>query len=94
MIGGGHSCKKGLFYTMKKVDPTKVWLANDDLVLTHKEAARSLRPCWALTYASCQGLTLPGVVRLLDTGHVPHFTVRHLYVATSRATSSSCLEVS
>ena len=94
LIGGGGSCKKGLFYTIAKVDAEKVHLANDDMALTHKEAVKSLRPAWALTYASVQGLTLEGVVRLLDTSSKPHFTIRHLYVGASRATSSSCLEVS
>ena len=45
----------------------------------------------AVTYASCQGLTLQGRVRL-DLGSV-HLSLRHLYVGTSRATSSDLFEV-
>ena len=91
---GRGSCKKGLFYSVARVTADKVCLANDDTQLTHKEAVRSLRPAYALTYASCQGLSLPGIVRLLDTQHRPHFTIRHLYVGSSRSTSSRFLEVS
>ena len=61
-----------------------VTLCSDQLV-------RCVRPCHALTYAGCQGLTLPGRVRLETTS--PHFTLRHLYVGCSRATSSALLEV-
>ena len=61
------------------------------LVLTHEQAVQSLRLCYALTYASCQGLTLPGVVRL-DTKS-DHFTLKHLYVGLSRATAADLVEV-
>ena len=52
-----------------------------------KDAAQHLRPTHALTYASVQGLTLPGHVQLDDTGS-PHFSPRHLYVGLSRATAA------
>ena len=61
------------------------------LSLTPEATARSLRLTHALTYASCQGLSLKGV-RLLDTSS-PHFTWRHLYVGASRCTSARLLEV-
>ena len=61
------------------------------LVLTHEQAVQSLRLCYALTYASCQGLTLPGVVRL-DT-RSDHFTLKHLYVGLSRGTAAELVEV-
>ncbi|CAE7532481.1 FV3-083R, partial [Symbiodinium pilosum] len=41
----------------------------------------------AITHASCQGLTLIGHVELFDTSS-QHFTLRHLYVGSSRATRS------
>jgi hypothetical protein len=44
-----------------------------------------------LTYASCQGLTLPGRLRL-ETGS-PNMTLRHLYVGVSRATAADLVEV-
>ena len=50
-----------------------------------------LRLSHALTYAACQGLSLPGV-RLLQTDS-PHFGWKHLYVGSSRCTSSRLLEV-
>ena len=46
----------------------------------------------AITYASCQGLTLRGRVWLCDTLN-PHFSVKHLYVGASRATSAELLSV-
>ena len=54
--------------------------------LTHAKAARILRLQHALVYASIQGRTMRQKhICLLNTSH-EHFTVRHLIVATSRAT--------
>ena len=61
------------------------------LELTHEQAVQSVRLCYALTYASCQGLTLPGIVRL-DT-RSDHFTMKHLYVGLSRGTAADLVEV-
>ena len=63
-----------------------------DLSLTPEDVVKHLRLCHALTYASCQGLTLQGQVRL-ECDSV-HLTLRHLYVGISRATSSDLVEVS
>ena len=90
LIGAGGRCLKGMFYTVVACDEAKVEL-NTGLVLTHQQAFESLRLSYALTYASCQGLTLPGVVRL-DT-QSPHFTLKHLYVGVSRATAADLVEV-
>ena len=90
LIGAGHRCLKGLFYEVEDVGEETVTLTGG-LVLTHEQAISSLRLCYALTYASCQGLTLPGVVRL-DT-QSPHFTLKHLYVGLSRATGADLVEV-
>ena len=46
----------------------------------------------AITLASCQGRTLPGVVRLWDA-HSAHMTSAHIYVAASRATAPDLFEV-
>ncbi|CAE7497464.1 unnamed protein product, partial [Symbiodinium microadriaticum] len=59
---------------------------------THAELLRHTRLCHAITYASCQGLTLQGRVHLCDTSS-PHFELRHLYVGASRATSAELLSV-
>ena len=61
-------------------------------VFTHAALLKHTRLCHAITYASCQGLTLEGRVFLCDT-ESPHFTLKHLYVGTSRATSSELLSV-
>jgi hypothetical protein len=90
LIGAGHRCLNGLFYEVEKVNQEMVRLSNG-LLLTHEQAVQSLRLCYALTYASCQGLTLPGVVRL-DTKS-DHFTLKHLYVGLSRATGADLVEV-
>ena len=90
LIGAGHRCLKGLFYEVEDVNENVVKLTNG-LVLTHEQATQSLRLCYAITYASCQGLTLPGVVRL-DT-QSSHFTLKHLYVGLSRATAAGLVEV-
>ena len=89
MVGQGHKVLKGTFLTIKSCDKETIVLA-DDTVLTHDQAAASLRLANALTYASSQGLTLKGRVRLEISS--PHFTIKHLYVGASRATSSTLLE--
>ena len=81
---------KGMFYEVAAVDETYVELTNG-LKLTHEQALTSLRLSYALTYASCHGLTLKGVVRL-DT-QSPNFTMKHLYVGISRATAANLVEV-
>ena len=91
LIGAGSRCLKGMFYTVVTCDEAKVEL-NTGVSLTHQQAFESLRLSYALTYASCQGLTLPGVVRL-DT-QSSHFTLKHLYVGLSRATAADLVEVS
>jgi hypothetical protein len=90
LIGAGGRCLKGMFYTVAACDEAKVEL-NTGVGLTHQQAFESLRLSYALTYASCQGLTLPGVVRL-DT-QSSHFTLKHLYVGLSRGTAADLVEV-
>ena len=90
LIGAGGRCLKGLFYEVEEVTEEVVRLTAG-LVLTHEQAVQSLRLCYALTYASCQGLTLPGLVRL-DTKS-DHFTLKHLYVGLSRATGADLVEL-
>jgi hypothetical protein len=90
LIGAGGLCKKGLFYEVADVRQDIVNLTCG-LSLTHEQAARSLRLAYALTYASCQGLTLRRVVRLETDS--PNFTLKHLYVGISRATAADLVEV-
>ena len=89
LLGAGGCCLKGVFYWVKAVDNKHVTLT-DGQQLDLQRAARCLRLSHAITYASCQGLTLHGVLRLYTNGA---FTCRHLYVGASRATSADLLEV-
>jgi hypothetical protein len=61
------------------------------LKLSLQETVKSLRLPYALTYASCQALTLKGVVRLETDSK--NMTLRHLYVGISRATAAELVEV-
>jgi hypothetical protein len=90
LIGAGQRCLEGMFYEVAAVDETFVELTSG-LKLTHEQALKSLRLSYALTYASCQGLTLKGLLRL-DT-QSPNFTLKHLYVGISRATAADLVEV-
>jgi hypothetical protein len=90
LIGSGHKCPKGIFVTVKACDGERVTLDND-LVLTHPQVCQSLRLSYAITYASCQGLTLQGRVRLETQSNF--LTTRHLYVGISRGTASELVEV-
>ena len=72
-----------------EVEPDGVRLDNG-MRLKNQELLRATRPSHAVTYASCQGLTLHNRVRLdLESCHL---TLRRLYVGASRATSSELLE--
>ena len=89
LIGAGSCVKKGLFVRVAKVGE-KI-LLDHGLELTHDQTVKSLRLCYSLCFASSQGLTLKGLVRLL-TGSI-HFTKKHLYVGASRCTSYDLLEI-
>ena len=91
VIGAGGKALKGLLYTVAAVDAESVQLEGG-LSLTAEQAGKCLRLSYALTYASVQGLTLTGRVRLTDTDS-PHFSLRMLYVGSSRATAARLLEV-
>ena len=91
LVGAGGLCRKGIFYTVSEIDEHIVLESGERL--TREAAGKSLRLCHALTYASVQGLTLPGTVRLLETEH-KHFTKKHLYIGSSRATNHELLEIS
>ncbi len=60
--------------------------------IKHEEAAKVLRLTAALTYASIEGMTLPGVVRLHDGDH-PRMDWRKLFVGISRGTAANNVEV-
>ena len=91
LIGAGGRVSKGIYVHVAEVGPEKIVLDGGDS-FTHAALLKHTRLCHAITYASCQGLTLEGRVFLCDT-ESPHFTLKHLYVGTSRATSSELLSV-
>ena len=89
LIGAGGTIPKGVFVVVAEVEPDGVRLDNG-MRLKNQELLRATRPSHAVTYASCQGLTLHNRVRLdLESCHL---TLRHLYVGALRATSSELLE--
>jgi len=90
LIGAGNHTKKGLFYTIAAIDETSVTF-NCGLKLSKEHCVKCCRLSYAITFASSQGLTLKGVVRLECDSK--YFTMRHLYVGISRATSASLVEV-
>jgi hypothetical protein len=51
-----------------------------------------LRLTFALTYASIEGMTIPGILRLHDGDH-PRFDWRKLFVGLSRGTAANDVEV-
>ena len=87
--------RNGLLYTVEEV------LQDDSLIkslkvggatLTLEEASKFLRPSFAQTYASSQGLTLEGRVQLCDSGH-KNFTTRMLLMGLSRARGGDLVQV-
>ena len=63
-----------------------------DASLSHAEAKKCLRLSHAITIDASQSKTLPGKVRVLESGH-QHMSRERLLVAASRATSSELLAI-
>jgi hypothetical protein len=57
-----------------------------------EEAAKVLRLTYALTYASIEGMTLNGIVKLHDSSH-PRMCWRKLNVGLSRGTAANKVEI-
>ena len=57
LIGAGGKIPKGVFVAVAEVEPDGVRLDNG-MRLKNQELLRATRPSHAVTYASCQGLTL------------------------------------
>ena len=74
-------------YKISAVNETTVTL-KDGPTLTHEQASEWLRLPFARTYASIQGLELDCSLGLHDLD-CSHFTLRHLYVALSRAKTAA-----
>ena len=91
VVGAGGKVAKGVFVKVVACSGDSVEL-DGGLRFSHAELLRHTRLCHAITYASCQGLTLRGRVWLCDAG-TQHFEQRHLYAAASRATAAELLSV-
>ena len=81
--------RNGMLYTVEEVGET---LKVGGATLTLEEASKWLRPSFAQTYASSQGLTLEGRVQICDSGH-RNFTSRMLLMGLSRARSFDLVQV-
>ena len=90
LVGAGNKVPKGCFVVVQSADEQNVTL-DTGLIMTHAHCLTSTRLAHALTFASCQGLTLQNRVRLeTKSGHI---STRHLYVGISRATRADLVEV-
>ena len=87
---GSRRIRNGVLYEVTAIDHDTVTLG--DIQLTHAQAAASLRLSSARTFASIQGTEFDGTVALWDTD-ARHFTMRHLFVALSRAKNAADLHV-
>ena len=81
--------RNGLLYTVEEVGDT---VRVGGATLTLEEASKFLRPSFAQTYASSQGLTLEGLVAVCDSGH-RNFTTRMLLIGLSRSRGSDLVQV-
>ncbi len=91
LVGAGGQCPKGILVEVTSLSEEEVALSNG-ATLRREQVCRCTRLAHCLCYASVQGLTLPGVVRLEDTDS-PLFCLRKLYVGISRATAAGKVEV-
>ena len=66
LVGASGACPKGILVEVTDLTPDKVSLS-DWAELTAEQVCKCTRLAHCLCYASVQGLTLPGVVRLPDT---------------------------
>ena len=82
------------FFTVAAIGGSTVSLTDDlgTFEIKHEEAARVLRLTSALTFASIEGMSIPGVVRLHDGDH-PRFDWRKLFVGLSRGTAANDVDV-
>ena len=77
LIGAGGKIPKGVFVAVAEVEPDGVRLDNG-MRLKNQELLRATRPSHAVTYASCQGLTLHNRVRLgLESSPTSAGRLRH-----------------
>ena len=76
LVGAGGPCPKGILVEVSSLTEEEVCLSNG-ATLRLEQVCKCTRLAHCLCYASVQGLTLPGVVRLEDTDS-PLFCLRKL----------------
>ena len=91
-MGAGGSCPKGILLEVTSLTEEEVCLSSG-AKLGREQVCKCTRLAHCLCYASVQGLTLPGVLRLEDSDWLL-FCLRKLYVGISRATAAEKVEVS
>ena len=94
LVGAGGPCLKGILVQVVSLSESKgeeVCLSNG-AKLSNEKICKRTRLAHCLCYASVQGRTLPGIVKLEDT-ESPLFCLRKLYVGVSRATAAQKVEV-
>ena len=82
--------RNGMLYTVEEVGETT--LLSGGITLDKEQASRWLRPSFAQTYHSSQGLTLEGRVELCDVTS-PRFTSRMLLMGLSRARGADLVQL-
>ena len=87
-----HGIRNGVAYTVETVNETTVKLEGG-IELSREDTVQMLRLSHAMTYASVQGRETDGSLCLHCTGKA-HMTLRHLYVALSRARKAALVRVS
>ena len=91
LVGAGSQCPKGILVEVTSLTDEEVCLSNG-ATLRREQVCKCTRLAHCLCYASVQGLTLPGVVRLEDIDS-SLFCLRKLYVGVSRATAAGLVEI-
>ena len=89
--GTAHGLRHNTRNTVKEISAEYVMLESG-VRLTYELASKHLRPPYACTYHSAQGLEFKGLLHLTDLLS-PHLTRAHLLVGMSRATDSSLLQL-
>ena len=99
LLGATAAVKRGIrnnvMYKVSKLDGDEVWVRHEEdnpIKLTYSQVASLLRLSFARTYASVQGTEFDDTLRLHDTGN-KHFTMRHLFVAMSRAKDAKKIDI-
>ena len=86
-----NGIRNGVAYTIESVDEDTVKL-EVGIELSHGDTVQMLRLPHAMTYASVQGRETNGSLCLYDTAN-PHMTLKHMYVALSRAKKAALVRV-